>query len=77
MLTADGGDAEATLARFAQAGIDVPALATQLQKEGADAFVASWDELLTCIGAKSDQLALGTAYRHRTRLAELVQLPVR
>jgi len=25
--------------------------------------------------AKSDQLALGTAYRHRTRLAELVDLP--
>jgi alkylation response protein AidB-like acyl-CoA dehydrogenase len=26
--------------------------------------------------AKSDQLAFGTAYRHRTRLAELVDLPV-
>src|SRR3984957_207602 len=26
--------------------------------------------------AKSDQLALGTAYRHRARLAELVDLPV-
>jgi hypothetical protein len=26
--------------------------------------------------AKSDQLAFGTAYRHRSRLAELVDLPV-
>jgi len=25
--------------------------------------------------AKSDQLAFGTAYRHRARLAELVDLP--
>jgi alkylation response protein AidB-like acyl-CoA dehydrogenase len=26
--------------------------------------------------AKSDQLAIGTAYRHRSRLGELVALPV-
>jgi alkylation response protein AidB-like acyl-CoA dehydrogenase len=26
--------------------------------------------------AKSDQLAFGTAYRHRARLADLVDLPV-
>ena len=56
LLPADGGDAEATLARFAQAGVDVDALAAQLQKEGADAFVKSWNELLACIAAKSDQL---------------------
>jgi transaldolase len=55
-LSADGGDAEATLARFAQAGIDVGALASQLQREGADAFVQSWDELMDCIAAKSAQL---------------------
>jgi len=56
MLAADGGDAEETLARFAQAGVDVRALATQLQREGAEAFVRSWDELLECIAAKRDQL---------------------
>jgi transaldolase len=57
LLPADGGDAEATLACFAQAGIDVGALASQLQREGADAFVQSWDELMACIAAKSDLLA--------------------
>ena len=36
LLPADGGDCEEVLARFAQAGIDVDALAAQLQKEGAD-----------------------------------------
>jgi transaldolase len=57
LLPADGGDAEATLARFAQAGVDVSALAGQLQKEGAASFVESWNELLSCIAAKCDQLA--------------------
>jgi transaldolase len=57
LLPADGADAEATLARFAQAGVDVSALAGQLQKEGAASFVDSWTELLSCIAAKSDQLA--------------------
>jgi transaldolase len=57
LLPADGGDAEATLARFAQAGVDVMALAAQLQKEGADAFVQSWNELMAVLAAKSDQLA--------------------
>ena len=33
-LTADGGDCEAVLARFAAAGVDVDALAGQLQDEG-------------------------------------------
>ena len=57
LLPADGGDAEATLARFAQAGVDVSALAAQLQKDAASSFVESWNELLSCIAAKSDQLA--------------------
>jgi transaldolase len=56
LLPADGGDAEATLARFERAGVDVSALAAQLQKEGADSFVQSWDELMACIAAKSDLL---------------------
>jgi len=44
------------LARFAQAGIDVDALATQLQDEGAKSFVKSWNELLACIASKSKAL---------------------
>ena len=48
-LPADGGDAEETLAAFAEAGIDVDALAARLQEEGAEAFVASWRELLETV----------------------------
>jgi transaldolase len=57
LLPADGGDADQTLARFAQAGVDVRALAKQLQKEGAAAFVRSWDELMDRIAAKSGAIA--------------------
>jgi transaldolase len=56
MLPADGGDCEAVLTKFAAAGIDVQALATRLQREGADSFVASWNELMECIEAKSAAL---------------------
>ena len=41
------------LARFAAAGIDVDALAGQLQEEGAKSFVSSWHELMDVIVAKS------------------------
>jgi transaldolase len=52
----DGDDGSATLAQFAAAGVDVDALATQLQKEGAQAFVKSWHHLLEGIGAKTASL---------------------
>jgi transaldolase len=55
-LARDGGDAEQVLARFAQAGIDVDALAAQLQKEGAAAFVKSWNDLLARITEKCELL---------------------
>jgi len=55
-LTADGGDSEEVLARFAAAGIDVDALANQLQDEGAKSFVASWRELMDVIVSKSAAL---------------------
>jgi transaldolase len=53
ILTADGGDSEEVLARFAAAGIDVDALASQLQDEGAKSFVTSWRELMDVIASKS------------------------
>ena len=56
-LPADGGDCEEVLARFAKAGIDVDALAAQLQDEGAKSFVKSWNELLAVIASKSADLA--------------------
>jgi len=41
------------LARIAKAGIDVYALAAQLQDEGAKSFVNSWNELMAVIDSKS------------------------
>jgi len=53
----DGGDAEEVLARFAEAGVDVEALAERLQQEGKDAFVKSWDDLMGSIESKRGALA--------------------
>jgi transaldolase len=55
-LPADGGDADKELARFADAKIDVDALARQLQDDGAKSFVNSWNELMGVIGSKSETL---------------------
>jgi len=55
-MPADGGDSEAVLSEFERAGIDVGALAAQLQQEGAAAFVKSWNELLAVINSKSAAL---------------------
>jgi transaldolase len=56
ILPADGGDCEEVLAEFAKAGVDVDALATRLQDEGAASFVKSWDELMAVIASKSAAL---------------------
>ena len=53
---ADGGDSEAVLSRFAQAGIDVEALGVKLQDEGVASLVKSWIELMTAIATKSAAL---------------------
>jgi transaldolase len=56
LLPADGGDCEDVLERICAAGIDVDALAKQLHKEGVDAFVDSWCDLMKVIDAKSTAL---------------------
>jgi transaldolase len=56
-MAVDGGDAEARLKRYADAGIDVDALAAQLQEEGADSFVKSWNQLLQRIRTKVETLS--------------------
>jgi len=61
ILPPDGGDCEEVLAQFAGAGIDVNALAAQLQDEGAKSFVKSWDELMTVITSKSAALKQAAA----------------
>jgi transaldolase len=55
-LTADGGDCEEVLAQFGKAGIDIDALAGQLQEEGAKSFVNSWHELMEVMNSKSAAL---------------------
>ena len=59
-LPVDGGDAEEILARFARVGVDNAALATQLQKEGAQSFDKSWNELMDTIASKSHVLGKAT-----------------
>jgi transaldolase len=51
-LAPDGGDSETVLGAFANAGVDVAALAARLQDEGAAAFVKSWHDLVACLEAK-------------------------
>ena len=53
-LAADGGDSEEVLSQFTKAGIDVEALATELQGEGAVAFDKSWNELIDRLKSKCD-----------------------
>jgi transaldolase len=56
IMAADGCDCETVLAEFAKAGINVDSVAAQLQDEGAESFVKSWNELLAVITSKSDAL---------------------
>jgi transaldolase len=52
MLAPDGGECERVLAGFTKAGVDIDALASRLQDEGAASFVKSWNDLLACIESK-------------------------
>ena len=56
LLPTDGGNCEEVLAQFARAGVDIDALAAQLQSEGADSFVKSWNELMQVISSKTASL---------------------
>jgi transaldolase len=56
LLAADGGDCEAVLAEFAEAGVDTGTLAARLQEEGAKSFVKSWNDLMEVIASKSAAL---------------------
>jgi transaldolase len=52
-LPVDGGDAEVQLAEFARVGVDHQALAAELQREGTQSFVKSWNDLMDCLASKS------------------------
>jgi transaldolase len=45
-MPTDGGDADATLAEFEVAGVNVAALGGKLQSDGAKSFTDSWNDLL-------------------------------
>lgn len=55
-LAQDGGNAEAVIGEFVRAGVDDAALAAQLQREGAQSFAESWNDLMECIASKSTEL---------------------
>jgi len=55
-LPEDGGDSEEVLTQFAKAGIDIDALAAQLQDEGAMSFSKSWNDLMSVIESRCDLL---------------------
>jgi transaldolase len=61
IMAVDGGDVEVTLQRIAGAGIDIDAVAAQLQRDGAQAFTKSWQQLLQRIADKAGAIA---ATRH-------------
>ena len=51
-MPTDGADSLHTLAEYHGAGVDVDALANQLQKDGAEAFVKSWRSLMQRIAER-------------------------
>lgn len=53
VMPVDGGDCDAVVARIIGAGVDVDALANQLQQDGVASFAKSWRRLLLRIGDKS------------------------
>jgi transaldolase len=64
---ADHGDLGETLAtrtrhcyqvltKFAELGVDIDALGTQLQEEGTKSFSKSWSDLMECLASKSKAL---------------------
>ena len=56
-LPADGGDVDARLDRFRQAGVDTAEVAAKLQRDGATSFVAAWNELMDRIATQMAAVA--------------------
>jgi transaldolase len=56
LLQRDGERARATLSEIVKAGVDLDALAADLQSEGANSFDESWANLLKSIESKSHAL---------------------
>jgi transaldolase len=56
LLTTSDDDCNEVLTNFSKAGVNVDSLGAQLQVEGAESFVKSWNDLLECIASKSKAL---------------------
>ena len=66
-LSLDTGVAEETLRLAADAGIDLPAVTAELEREGVRSFCDSYHDLLDCIEAKLPSTVPATNPRGRTR----------
>jgi transaldolase len=55
-MPADGGDCDAVLRRFTDAGVDLTALAERLQRQGAESFTTAWNDLVGRISAQRASL---------------------
>ncbi|WP_432842632.1 transaldolase [Dactylosporangium sp. CA-092794] len=56
-MPADGGDCDAMLAQFRDAGVETAGLAAKLQSDGAKSFVAAWNDLMGRISAQRAAVA--------------------
>ncbi|PIV81863.1 transaldolase [bacterium CG17_big_fil_post_rev_8_21_14_2_50_64_8] len=52
IVSAGGGDADEVIFRIERSGVDVEALGRQLQKDGAAAFVKSWQDMMGVLETK-------------------------
>ena len=59
LLPVDGGDAEDVIAELSRYGVDEKTLAARLQRQGAESFDQSWQDLLECIATTSAKLEQG------------------
>jgi transaldolase len=66
VLALEGGDGDEVLAQCRAAGIDIDELAARLQREGVEAFSASWRKLLARIAGKVEALAPGASRQLRS-----------
>jgi transaldolase len=57
VLSPDPAEADAMLAEFTAAGVEMEAVGAELQVKGADAFVTSWTSLMGRIEEKAGQIA--------------------
>ncbi|MGH7981278.1 MAG: transaldolase family protein, partial [Limisphaerales bacterium] len=56
IMPAGGGPHEDILRQFNKAGINIDALAAQLQDEGAKSFVKSWNDLMEVLVSRTESL---------------------